>query len=170
MDAAKSMVSEADSGFTHESGGRQVHELGEYQGYNRLTLLVVLRAFLIIFAFTDSSRPIELPTNFNNSSINQVALTRLRQTSDSPSLDEILVLKDVSPRAGIQNNESRSSHRRGGSVSLPDIAEEQHPHCGSPDATASPDSVNSTYIFSPDTVGLPNLNVANPRESKPDSI
>ncbi|KAN0079188.1 hypothetical protein V8E54_004402 [Elaphomyces granulatus] len=145
MDAAKSMVSEADSGFTHESGGRQVHEL-------------------------DSSRPIELPTNFNNSSINQVALTRLRQTSDSPSLDEILVLKDVSPRAGIQNNESRSSHRRGGSVSLPDIAEEQHPHCGSPDATASPDSVNSTYIFSPDTVGLPNLNVANPRESKPDSI
>jgi hypothetical protein len=44
MDAAKCMVSEADSGFVHEFaiGGGQVHELGEYQGYNRLALLIVL--------------------------------------------------------------------------------------------------------------------------------
>jgi len=53
------IVSEADSRFVHESGGGQVHELGEYQGYNRLALLVVLHAFLIIFAFTDSSRLVE---------------------------------------------------------------------------------------------------------------
>ncbi|KAN0087300.1 hypothetical protein V8E54_000988 [Elaphomyces granulatus] len=105
--AAKSMILEADSGFTHESGGRQVHELGEYQGYNRLTLLIVPPAFLIVFAFTDSSRPVELPTNYNNSSIYQVALTRLHQMSDSPSLDKILVLNIVGPEAGIQNNKSR---------------------------------------------------------------
>jgi len=164
--------------------------------------------------FTDSSTPVELPTNYNNSFINEVALTRFHQTSDSPSLDEILVLKNVSPGAGIQNNESRwtrSSHRRDESVSLPDIAEEQNPHRGSttsalsniseemapqitrshhnpnrPDITASPDSMVSpdiadnpdaaarpdrvsTYIFSPDTVGLPNSNVENPTEPKPDS-
>jgi hypothetical protein len=57
------MVPEADSRFVYESGGGQVYELGEYQGYNRLALLVVLHAFLIIFAFTDSSRLVELPTN-----------------------------------------------------------------------------------------------------------
>jgi hypothetical protein len=177
----------------HESGGGQVHEL-------------------------DSSRPVELPTNYNNGSINQATLTRLHRTSDSPSLDGILSLNNVSPGAGIQNNESRSSHRHqgsGGSVSLPDIAEEQNPHRGStasalsniseemtsritrlhhnpnlpeifsPDITASPDSMVSpdiadnpdaaaspnrvsTYIFSPDTVGLPNPNVENPAE-EPDS-
>jgi hypothetical protein len=91
----------------HESGGGQVHELGEYQGYNRLTLLIVPPAFLNVFAFTDSSRPVELPTNYNNSSIYQVALTRLHQMSDSPSLDKILVLNIVGPEAGIQNNKSR---------------------------------------------------------------
>lgn len=178
----------------YESGGGQVHEL-------------------------DSSRPVELPTHYNNGSINQATLTRLHRTSDSPSLDEILILNNVSPGAGIQNNEPRPSHRHqgsGGSVSLPDIAEEQNPHRGStasalsniseemapritrlhhnpnlpeiisPDITASPDSmvspdiadnldaaVNpdrvSTYIFSPDTVGLPNPNVENPTEPQPDS-
>jgi len=211
QDVRDRMVSETESvtsagatavsdGFVHESGGGQVHEL-------------------------DSSRPFELPTNYNSSSINQAALTRLHRTSDSPSLDEIAVLpyqlSNVSPGAGIQNNESRPSHRHqgsGGSVSLPDIAEEQHPHRGSTasvalseiseemssritrlhhssnfseiishdimvspdsmaspdlagnrDAAASPNSVTSTYIFSPDTVGLSvNPNVANPTEPKLD--
>jgi hypothetical protein len=32
--AANPMVSEADSRLVHESGGGQVHELGEYSGYN----------------------------------------------------------------------------------------------------------------------------------------
>jgi hypothetical protein len=70
MNAVNPMVSEADSRFVHESGGGQVHELGKYQGYGHLALLVALRAFLIIFAFTDSSRPVELPTNYNDSFIN----------------------------------------------------------------------------------------------------
>jgi hypothetical protein len=121
QDVRDRMVSETESvtsagatavsdGFVYESGGGQVHEL-------------------------DSSRPIELPTTYNSSSINQATVTRLHRTSDSPSLDEIAVLPyqltNVSPGAGIQNNESRPSHRHqgsGGSVSLPDIAEEQHPH------------------------------------------
>ena len=117
----------AKSELVHESGCRQVHELGEYEGYNYLALIVVLRVFLIIFAFIDPSRLVELPTNYNSNSIHQVALTRLHRMSDSPSLYKILVLNNVSSGTGIQNNKSPSSHGR--SVSLPASLLLRQPGC-----------------------------------------
>jgi hypothetical protein len=78
-----------------------------------------LHVFLIIPTFTDSSGRVELPTNYNNS------YTRLHRSSDYPSLN------NVGPAAYVQINGYHSPHRHhgsGGSVSLPDIAEEQHPH------------------------------------------